>query len=235
MSSPFGCNQKNLFGSKAKSKDAKTPEPVTLTVDPSQVVTASIPYGTPMAAPIRQHMHASVTHDGQRIFIFRQVNGWTNISLDSTDTSPKLTCDPITVLNIAYREFNACASVSKVILKMTGDNAEYGYDDIAGMEAKLVPLPEAQETEGAAGGSKTDAEVLYDLAIENQNKMVQLGTDVDEIKTKLLYVVQTVDTTYNKLLTLVQAVDQVYKKVSEEDDGITEPATIHKKARAARK
>ena len=93
-----------------------------------------------MAAPIRQHMHANVTHDGQRIFIFRQVNGWTNISLDSTDTSPKLTCDPITVLNLivgitleSYTRVVAIAPTNYKLMKGSLTLLYYSrFGDVAG-------------------------------------------------------------------------------------------------------
>ena len=221
MSNPFGCNQKNLFGNKAKPNVAKVPEPVTIEVEKNQVVSATLPYGTPLAAPIRQHMHANVTVDSQRLFIYRSVNGWTNIALDSTDSAPKLTGDPITVVTTAYREFNACPHVSTVNLKWKGTDTLLSFDAIAGMESQFVPLPENTSDDSAAGGSKTDAEVLYDFAEDNQRKMVEMGTDVDECKTKLTY--------------LVQAIDKIFKKLDQDErtpDDPTEPTTVVKNKRA---
>ena len=142
-SSPFGCNQKNSFGSKlSKAKDNSAPEPVTLIADKNQVITAIIPFNTPMAASIRQHMHTTVLNDGQKIFIYRSVNGWTNIALDSSEAAPKLTCDPVTTLIKAWTEFNKCPQVSNITIKWKGSEQALSYDDIAGMEAEFVALPE---------------------------------------------------------------------------------------------
>ena len=68
MSSPFACNKKDLFGSKAK-KEAAPAEPVTIIADKCQVITAVIPFNTKNAAAIRQWMHAHVLHNGQKIFL----------------------------------------------------------------------------------------------------------------------------------------------------------------------
>jgi hypothetical protein len=190
MSSPFACNaKKSLFGGKAKSKDVAPPERVTLIVDKSQVVTALIPYQTKQANAIRAHMHQSVLHDGQRIFIFRQVNGWTNISLESTESVPKLTCDPITTLITAWREFSTCPSVSDVVIKWKGTNEELGYDDIAGMDGQFDPLPEATETTATAD-DKTDADVLYD-AIQAVDKKI------DALDAKLVHLISVGERTYS--------------------------------------
>ena len=119
MSSPFACNRgPSPFGSKlAKAKEAAVPEPVTLIADKSQVITAIIPFQTKQAAAIRQHMHANITSNGQKIFIYRAVNGWTNIALDATEAAPKLTCDPITTLKTAWHEFTNCSAVSTITIK----------------------------------------------------------------------------------------------------------------------
>jgi hypothetical protein len=101
----------------------------------------------------------TVLNDGQRIFIFRQVNGWTNISLESTENAPKLTCHPITALITAWKEFSTCPAVSEVIIKWKGSDDRLTYDDIAGMESQFLPLPEAT---GDDTPDKTDAEVLFE-------------------------------------------------------------------------
>jgi hypothetical protein len=189
MSSPFACNpKKSLFGGKAKSKEVLTPETVTLIADKSQVITAMIPYQTKQANTIRSHMHQTVLHEGQRIFIFRQVNGWTNISLESTENVPKLTCDPITTLITAYREFSTCPAVGNVVIKWKGSDEVLGYDDIAGMDGQFDPLPEASD-DAETDRHQTDADVLY-AAIESIDKKV------DAYDNKLAHIVGIVERTY---------------------------------------
>ena len=186
MSSAFGCNQKNsLLGSKlSKSNQVNPPEPVLLVANKNQVITAVIPFNTKRAAEIRQHMHATIVKDGQRIFIYRSVNGWTNIALDSTDANPKLTCDPITTLITAWREFNNCTAVSTVSIKWDGSDTVLGYDDIRGMEATFEALPDATN-EDNAGSSKTDAEILYDMVESGNNKLEALTTKIEYIIDKV--------------------------------------------------
>ena len=193
MSSPFGCNQKNLFGSKAKPKDKPGPEPVTLVANKNQVITAIIPFNTKQAANIRQHMHANVTHDGQRIFLYRAQNGWTNISLESTESAPKLTCDPTQTLIIAWKAFNECPLVNPLQIKWEGSDQVLGYDDIATMETQFEALPDATEDTVQAGSSKTDAEVLYDM-ITDTNKTIGLLQDkLEGFDAKLAHIVDLVE------------------------------------------
>ena len=194
-SSPFACNQKNSFGSKLnKAKESKkTPEAVVLIADKSQVITAIIPFNTPNAATIRQHMHANVLEDGQKIFIYRSMNGWTNISLEATEAAPKLTCDPITTPKTAWREFNKCAAVSTVTIKWKGSDNEYGYDDIAGMETEFDPLPEPSDANEEPSSSKTDAEIIYDHIDAINKRMDGLENNMTDTLTKLTYVVNGVD------------------------------------------
>ena len=193
--SMFGCNQKNLFGAKAKANVRGEPEPVTLVADPSQVITAIIPFQTKNAALIRQHMHSNITENGQKIFLYRQVNGWTNISLESTETAPKLTsCDPITTLKVAWREFNACNVVSKVIVKWSGSDEELGFDDIDHMEDKFMPLPEADDsTTNNAGGSKTDAEVLYDMIDAIGKQVTKIEAAVEQNQVGITHIVSVLE------------------------------------------
>ena len=116
--SAFGCNQKkSVFGSPAKAKEVIPREAVILVANKNQVITALIPYNSKQAATIRQHMHLNITIDGQRVFLFRPINGWTNIALDATETNPKLTANPITALKLAYTKFNECTAVSSVTIK----------------------------------------------------------------------------------------------------------------------
>ena len=199
-SSPFGCNQKNLFGSKAKPQVASVPEPVGLVAEKNQVITALIPFQTKKAAEVRQHMHANIIENGQKIFIYRAVNGWTNISLESTETSPKLTCDPITTLKTAYREFTNCGAVSKVTIKWKGSDNELGYDDIDAMEPEFDPLPEETADTTAAGGSKTDAEVLYDMIAANDKSIAAVLDKVQATELRLNYIVDIIDKLAGKIV-----------------------------------
>ena len=186
-SSPFGCNQNSLFGKQnKKSTAAAPPEAVELIADPCQVITAVIPFGTKQAPNIRKTMHENITHDGQRIFIYRQVNGWTNISLESTETAPKLTADPITALKTAWREFNSCPFVSAVNIKWKGQNNVLGYDDIDHMETQFVPLPTGDESDEP---KKTDGEVIFDTINEVKDKLVAMDT-------KISYLTDVIDSIY---------------------------------------
>ena len=132
-------------------------------------------------------MHNNVTQNGQKIFIYRNVNGWTNISLDASANVPKLTCDPITTLITAWREFTNCAAVSTVKIKWHNSDTELDYDDIAGMETQFESLPDpTNDPEAAASASKTEAEVLFDMIQATDKK-------IDDCVTKLAYIVDAVD------------------------------------------
>ena len=202
-SSVFGCNKQssNLFkGGKLSKEKTAAPEPVILIADKNQVITAIIPFNTPMAASIRQHMHTTVLNDGQKIFIYRSVNGWTNIALDSSEAAPKLTCDPVTTLIKAWTEFNKCPQVSNITIKWKGSEQALSYDDIAGMEAEFVALPEGTgDADNHGESSKSDAEVLGDMvsALGDQmgNQMSTLSTNIDECHTQLTYLINLMETT----------------------------------------
>jgi hypothetical protein len=128
----------------------------------------------------------TVLNDGQRIFIFRQINGWTNISLESSEHAPKLTCDPITTLITSWREFSSCPHVSEVTIKWKGSDDKLSYDDIAGMEDQLDPLPEGT---GEAEPDKTDADVLFDAISALSNKV---DTNISALSKKLETIEQKV-------------------------------------------
>jgi hypothetical protein len=211
--SPFGCNQRNsLFGGKGKGTPNSKPEPVTLIASKTQVITAIIPFSTPKAAAIRQHMHSNVLHDGQRIFYYRQQNGWTNIALTSTETSPKVTCDPVTTLKIAWREFNSCPFVSPLEIKWEGSNEVLGFDDIDGMETTFDKLPE--ETDAPNDGpQKTDAEVLF-------AKLGELEKKVSDVDTKIAYLVNASD----KINKLLDQVNEEVGRIPTHPPGTPEPA-----------
>ena len=185
---PFGCNQKkSVFGSPAKAKEVKPREPVTLIADKNQVITALIPYNSAHAAVIRQHMHSNITVDNQRLFLFRPVNGWSNVALDSTAENPKLTADPITVLKLAHTKFSECSAVSTVTIKWAGSEEVLNYEDIDKMEPMFIPLPESQ---GPVAEAKTEGEFLMDKLNEVDNKVDDkiLGLDkkIDEVAGQMM-------------------------------------------------
>ena len=183
MSSAFGCNspQKNsLFKSKMAGKQTVTPEDVTIVIDKCQVITALVPFQTKQASAIRTHMHQNILDNGQKIFIYRSINGWTNIALDSTESAPKLTCDPITTLKIAHKEFNACTAVGNVYMKWKGTEDLLPYEAIDGMEGHFDPLPEDQVVESTVA-EKTDAEMLADTLDTIERKVDSLDTKIGHI------------------------------------------------------
>ena len=196
MSSPFGCNQKSTIGTafSGKAKETAPPEPVVIVVDKSQVVTAIIPFGTKNAASIRSHMHGNILIDGQKCFIYRNMNGWTNIGLESTATAPRLTFDPITVLKKAVPEFDACPFVSTVTIKWTDGTTINGYDAIDGLDGMFDPLPVADESpQDMTDTRKTDGEILHACLVEMDKK-------VDTVDGKLAHVVSVVDKLYKFLV-----------------------------------
>ena len=185
---PFGCNQKkSVFGSPAKAKEVKPREPVTLIADKNQVITALIPYNSAHAAVIRQHMHSNITVDNQRLFLFRPVNGWSNVALDSTAENPKLTADPITVLKLAHTKFSECSAVSTVTIKWAGSDEVLNYEDIDKMEPMFIPLPESQ---GPVAEAKTEGEFLMDKLNEVDKKVdvkiLELGKKSDEVAGQMM-------------------------------------------------
>ena len=189
-SSPFGCNANNLFGKKAKTIGPPAPpEPVVLEADKSQVITAIIPFGTRNAANIRKTMHDTIVIDGQRIFMYRTVNGWTNIHLESTELVPKLTCEPKAALKIAWAAFNNCPNVSTTTLKWKGQTDTLTYDDIDNMDFNPLPVGDGDGPD-ATTGNKTDAEVLHDMLKEMTEK-------VETLDTKLGYITDKLDYTYD--------------------------------------
>ena len=152
-------------------------------------------------------MHANILNDGQRIFIYRQVNGWTNISLEATEENPKLTCDPMTTLTTAYREFKNCPNVSEIKIKWDDSEELIPFDEIGHMEALFEDLPEGTNESSGTSNSKTDAEVLYDLIEATNNnvtngdtnmKVNELADKVNAIDTKLAYIVNAIDQALGK-------------------------------------
>ena len=196
MSSPFALTSSrgSLFANK-KAVDTSPPEDVVLVASKSQVITAIIPYGTKKSQAIRAFMHANVvsTDDstkGARFFIYRQVNGWSTIHLESTEAVPKLTGDPITVLKTAWREFTAnCADVGNVKIKWEGSNEIMGYDDIDGMEGLFDPLPDSTNANPSTGPAKTDGEMIYELEEKIYTKVTAVEANVDTIARRLAHVV----------------------------------------------
>ena len=172
-SSPFGCNpKKSVFGNKTVLDKQAAPEAVLLLADKSQVITAMIPYNSANAAKIRACMHENVQFDGHKIFIYRAVNGWSNIALDSTAEAPKLTCDPITALKSAWTAFAACPQVGKLTIRWKGEDKDLSYDDVDGMEGLFDPLPDESPAPRAQSvDNKSDAEYLMEKLNEIDKKI----------------------------------------------------------------
>ena len=209
MSSPFALTSSrgSLFANK-KAVDTSPPEDVVLVASKSQVITAIIPYGTKKSQAIRAFMHANVvsTDDstkGARFFIYRQVNGWSTIHLESTEAVPKLTGDPITVLKTAWREFTAnCADVGNVKIKWEGSNEIMGYDDIDGMEGLFDPLPDSTNANPSTGPAKTDGEMIYELEEKIYTKVTAVEANVDTIARRLAHVVDSLDNIYTAVVSI---------------------------------
>lgn len=206
-SSPFGCNpKKSVFGNKASLDKQAAPEPVLLLVDKSQVITAMIPYNSANAAKIRACMHENIQFEGHKVFIYRSVNGWTNIALDSTAESPKLTCEPITALKTAWTAFAACPQVGKLAIRWKGEDKDLNYDDIDGMEGLFDALPE--ESPAPPGTS-----------MDNR-------TDADYLMEKLNVIEKKVDLVDMKHAHLVDLMQQFIKGAEQGSSGSTSNSTI---------
>ena len=189
-SSAFGCNaKKSLLGNSLKAKEVIPREPVVLVANKNQIITAIIPYNSKQAAAIRQHMHTNIVIDSQRVFLFRTVNGWTTVALDSTETNPKLTADPITVLKLAFTKFSECTAVSTVTIKWAGTDENLTYEDIDQMETKFDKLPDAQPDADPVT-NKGDADYLMDKLNEVDkkvdDKILELGKKIDEVAGQMM-------------------------------------------------
>jgi len=182
----FDCNKRSVFNSpNSKSPRPQGPaEPVELAAYRNQIVIATIPFGTNRAAKIRAWMHTHVMSpeaDGQKIFVFRQANGWTNIALTSQPTAPKLTCSPKTAMQLAYEKFMACPDVCSVTLKYEG--TVITADNIEALE--FDPLPEPQNGNDEGGSSRTDADVIIEEIRTVSSKVDILGQKFDALLAKL--------------------------------------------------
>ena len=189
-SSAFGCNaKKSLLGNSLKAKEVIPREPVVLVANKNQIITAIIPYNSKQAAAIRQHMHTNIVIDSQRVFLFRTVNGWTTVALDSTETNPKLTADPITVLKLAFTKFSECTAVSTVTIKWEGSDEILTYEDIDHMETKFDKLPDPQPDADNVN-IKGDADYLMDKLNEVDkkvdDKILELGKKIDEVAGQMM-------------------------------------------------
>ena len=187
-SSPFGCNaNRSLSGyGKAKALAPAPPEPVTLVADRTQVITAQIPFNTKQAGKIRQAMHENILVNGQRVFIYRQVNGWTTVALDSTEQNPKLTADPYTTLKIAWKAFNDCPFVDPLIIKDANNN-NVTYEGIDSLV--FDDLPAGEDAPAVADG-RNDAEVIMD---EVNAIKVSVKEQLEAQETKMAYMVSLIE------------------------------------------
>ena len=228
MTSPFASPNRTLFGAKAKDKPKHSPENIQFVVDKNQIVTAMIPFGTHQAQNIRQHMHQHVlTADGAKVFIFRQSNGWTNVDLQSTATSPKITATPTTVLKIAFAKFSECKEVGTISWKWSHDSTIYGQTDIDNIDAQLIELPAGDE-EATLNEAKTDGEMIYD-------KVVNVEDKVDALSIQATHIIESI----NKLYRIIAADPHgpstsgtVFPESDDDDDAndsstIVEPTTTY--------
>lgn len=201
--SPFMLKAASGYNPKAPSKIA--PEPVTILCDEHQVVYAIIPYQTPAAGTIRAHMHEHCKHDGKKLFIFRNENGWSTIDLASKPNDPKLTAGPQFVLKVAYQAFSSCATVSTVTLKHKGTGAEFNYDDIDSMTFDDLPVvdPPAEEV------------------TVNAEEFAGMLRDLDELKSKMDLFHQEVLVIVKQLLQDKQSAPAVVAPINEQ----TAPST----------
>jgi hypothetical protein len=159
MSSAFDCNKRNTFTNKSPVKTETAAEPVKLVVNPIQIIQAGIPFNTAKASAIRNHMHANILFNGQRIFIFRQGNGWTNISLNSTASDPALTCAPAEALKIAYTSFKSCPDVSDVTIEMV-NGTTVNSSDIDSIVWEDMPRADTSGSSSGSAPSMTDGETI---------------------------------------------------------------------------
>ena len=185
MSSPFDVNRRNTFTNSSPQKKQMVPEPVTLEADPNQIIKAHLPFNTPQAKTIREHMHTHVKcpQEGTRVFVFRQQSGWTTVALNSTAQNPSLTMEPALVLKLAHAKFNECGAVSEVHMRMA-DGKSFTYDEIDSIA--WTPLPAASDGESAAGStSKTDAEIIIDNLEALQAKVEASASKIEVMEVKL--------------------------------------------------
>jgi PDZ domain-containing secreted protein len=237
-SSPFGINaKKSSLGNSLKAKEVIPKEPVTLIADKKyQIITALIPYNSKQAATIRAYMHANITIDGQRVFIFRVANGWSTVALDATESNPKLTGEPIMVLKLAYTKFSECPAVSTVTIKWAGSDEILTYEDIDQMEAKFDPLPDPQPDADPVT-NKGDADYLMDKLNEVDkkvdDKILQLGNKIDEVTGQMMAEIG------DKMRSLHGQMDLLISSIRSDsvtpDSLVLTPATGHSKKQRVRK
>jgi hypothetical protein len=232
MASPFGCNHgAGKFSPNGKGKDKLTPEPVEATAHTNQVISLVIPFNTKQAPKIRETMHSEILHDNAKIFIFRQVNGWTNISLDSTQSVPKLTADPYTTLKAAWRVFNACPNVSTFTMKRE-DNTVLEYDDIDSLVFEDLPNGETADDISVDGSSDLGVVKAMIESLDDKVQDISLKTahliDVFPRLSKLTDTVQAIDKKITALSAAIGAigmVETVEVAAVDEDANVVYPPT----------
>jgi hypothetical protein len=117
------------------------PEAVQIQVFVSQIVKALIPYNTPRSKNIRMWlMNYCLNESNERVFIFRQPSGWTNVSLSSTPHVPAITCNPVRAVELASSMEQHCPDVSTVTI-INESNQVMTIEQVRVMQ--FHPLPNA--------------------------------------------------------------------------------------------
>jgi len=99
-------------------KSTAAREKVSLMVRTDQVVEAKIPHDTPQAPAIRECLKTKVLDDSlHKLFYFeRDIKKWLSLHYESTDWEPKLTAQPVEVIEKAYAVLSKCPNVSSVTI-----------------------------------------------------------------------------------------------------------------------
>ena len=198
--SPFDVNRRDSFVRASPTRKQSAPESVRLTAQLCGIICALIPFQTSKAKAIREWMHANVlTPDDERnrVFIYRQNNGWTNISLKSTAAAPDLTLDPVTTLKIAHAKFNECPDVSDVTIMMEGSNTPITYEQIDEIQFLPLPAPSADNggVAGPSGTHRTDADTIIDKVDAVASNIDKVADEVKQMKAQVLFIVDTLSKT----------------------------------------
>ena len=171
-------------------------------------------------------MHAHILVDNKRIFIYRPANGWTNIALDSTEFSPKLTCDPVLAITTAWTELQKCRYVSQVTGRWD-DGSTFTLDNIPTMVFDPLPEP-TRAPDQPIEAPQTDAE-----AIETKvDQAIKAGEDVQAKlithETKLDAFERVMTDRFNIMSTLIQTL--VEKSSASTSSSVAGPSSAAKSA-----
>ena len=231
----FGsANAKNSFSS-PNSKPKSPPEAVECTFYHNQILVLKIPFSTARAAEIRNYMHTNIlTDDGNKIFLFRQGSGWTNVSLDSTASHPKVTCDPTFALHRVLT-FKNCPAVSTVTIKngITGElvTTDEEIESIA-FETLESNITDTDNSNEASSSGKTDAEhIMEHINIVREQVAVIVSRD-ERHSEQLSHIVKQVDALNRKFDALANSAEiPIALDGAEDEPPATSKAMGKRKAR----